>query len=78
MKKMQKIIIEKEKNQLKLSFNRLFYKIQFIDKAIDDFSEICYIEKNNDILILKPKMDIDIEILGYEFYNYVLCLIKNI
>ena len=75
---MKKIIIEREKNQVKLLFNPLFYQIQFIDRAIQDFSEICDVKKIDNMLLIKPKVDIDIEMLGYEFYNYVFCLSRNL
>lgn len=74
---MEKIVVDSKRNQVKLLFNPSFYQTQFIDKAIEDFSEICHMEKVDDVLLLEPKVDIDIELLGYEFYNYVLCLIKN-
>jgi len=74
---MKRIIIERKKNQVQLSFNPLFYKSYFIDAAIQDFSKICDAKKMDDMLLLEPKTDIDVETLGYEFYNYVLCLSKN-
>lgn len=75
---MEKIIVNRQLNQVKLSFNPLFYKTEFIDKAIQEFDKICSIEKSDDALIIEPKIDLDIELLGYEFYNYVLCLSRNL
>lgn len=75
---MKKIIVDKEKNLVKLSFNTRFYKEYFIDRAIKDFSHICNIRKENNLIYLEPKTEeTRLETIGYEFYNYVLALIKN-
>jgi len=60
-----------------VDFNEQFYKKEFIKQAITDFKEICEIEKTEEGLLLKPKKELNIDILGYEFYNYVLGLMKN-
>ena len=74
---MEKVKIDKAKNEVLVNFNEEFYKKKFIDKAIIDFKEVCTITKNDEGLLLKPKEEKDIDILGYEFYNYVLGLIKS-
>lgn len=75
---MKKITVDREKKLVKLCFNNRFYKEPFIEQAIKDFSEICDIKKENGFIYLKPKKEeIKLETIGYEFYNYVLALIKN-
>lgn len=74
---MERIKVNKEKNEVVLSFNEKFYNKKFIDKAIEEFKGVCDIKKDSNLIFLKPKEKIDINILGYEFYNYVLGLIKN-
>ena len=74
---MEKVMINKERNEVLLKFNELFYNWEFIGKAINDFCEICDIEKSENGLLLKPKKEEDVDEIGYEFYNYVLSLMKN-
>lgn len=62
---------------MKLLFNHLLYDAQFVDKAIEDFSDICNIKKVDNVILIEPKAKIEAEAIGYEFYNYVLCLMKN-
>lgn len=76
---MKKIEIDKKNNLVKLRFNKHFYKEEFIDLAIKDFDNVCEIKKEKNVLNLKPKSkEIELETVGYEFYNYLLGLIKNI
>lgn len=74
---MERIKINKIKNEILVSFNDSFYKKDFIKQAINDFKEVCDISKEEEYFVLKPKNTSDFEIMGYEFYNYVLGLIKN-
>lgn len=74
---MERIKINKAKNEVFVSFNEYFYKKEFVDQAVVDFKEACDIEKTEEGLLLRPKEEMDIDTLGYEFYNYVLGLMKN-
>jgi len=75
---MEKVIVDKKERIVKLNFNNNFYKESLIDQAIQNFSEICDITKENTLICLKPKnKKIKLEKIGYEFYNHVLALIKN-
>ncbi|MFW9873761.1 MAG: HxsD-like protein [Candidatus Thorarchaeota archaeon] len=74
---MEKVKINKAKNKVLVNFNEQFYKREFVDKAILDFKEVCDIKKSKEGLLLRPKEKLNIDILGYEFYNYVLSLMKN-
>lgn len=74
---MERVKINKKKNEVILSFNESFYDKQFISQAIEDFKEVCDIKKDKEFIFLKPKKEVDLNNLGYEFYNYVLGLIKN-
>lgn len=74
---MEKVEINKEKNEVIVRFNKNFYTLPYVDQAIKDFSGICDAKKEENYLILKPKQIEDLDKLGYEFYNYVLGLMKN-
>ncbi len=74
---MEKIRINRQKNEVRLCFNERFYPKKYIDMAVDDFGEACNIKESKGCLVLKPKGKEDISIIGYEFYNYVLGLVKN-
>ena len=74
---MERVKINKKKNEVVLSFNEKFYDKKFINQAVEDFKESCDIKKDKDFIFLKPKKGIELDTLGYEFYNYVLGLIKN-
>lgn len=68
--------IKVEEDRVKLSFNNDFYPQEFIDQATEDFSEECKVEHEGEWLVLIPKTEKP-KTVGYEFYNYVLGLIKN-
>lgn len=74
---MERVEINKKKNEIVLSFNEIFYDKKFINQAIEDFKEACDIKKDKEFILLRPKKEVNINTLGYEFYNYVLGLIKN-
>lgn len=70
-------MVNDAENSVSLRFNYKFYDKNKINQAAKDFSNICEINEENEMLILKPKTEISPKILGLEFYNYVLCLMKN-
>ena len=72
---MEKIKISK--NEVLVNFNKQFYNEEFIKQAVLDFKDLCDVEEKNQGLLLKPKQNKDIDLLGYEFYNHVLGLMKN-
>lgn len=75
---MKRVIVDEEKGIVKLSFNSHFYKEDFINQAVQAFSEICNIRKEEDFIYLEPKnKETDLKKIGYEFYNYTLAVIKN-
>ncbi len=74
---MQRVTINKENNKVILNFNSYFYNEKHIEQAIKDFNEICDFKKEDNNLVLTPKKSIRLDKLGYEFYNYVLNLMKN-
>lgn len=74
---MERVKINKKKNEIILSFNESFYDKKFINQAMEAFKEVCDVKKDKEFIFLKPKKEVDIDTLGYEFYNYVLGLIKN-
>jgi len=74
---MERVKINKAKNSVLVSFNENFYNKVHIDQAKKDYGEVCEIQSREDSVILKPKNKKDIDKIGYEFYNYVLGLMKN-
>lgn len=74
---MERIKVDREKNEVILSFNDKFYDKRFVDKAIEEFKQVCDIKRDNCLIVLRPKEKIDLNTLGFEFYNYVLGLIKT-
>lgn len=73
---MKRVIVEE--NGVILTFNKNFYPEEFVRQAISDFNEVCEASYKDEKLTLKPKTnEIDVQNLGYEFYNYLLGLIKS-
>ncbi|MBU4204938.1 HxsD-like protein [Patescibacteria group bacterium] len=77
-----KMEINREKNEIFILLNKHFYNIESISNALEDFKDICCGElsdagKDYIQIILKLKDKSMIEILGYEFCNYSLGLMKN-
>ena len=76
------IQINKEKNEILILLNKHFYNIESISNALEDFKDICcgkFSDAGKDYIkiILKLKDKSMIEILGHEFCNYSLGLMKN-
>lgn len=77
------INIDKEKNEVKIDINTEFYELDKIIESAQEFTDSCwvYVDRQNDSrvnVIIKPKSkEIDINTVGYEFYNFVLGLMKN-
>ncbi|MBI2558987.1 hypothetical protein HYW20_06720 [Candidatus Woesearchaeota archaeon] len=75
---MKRVTVDKSKNLVVLTFNDNFYPKGLINQAMRDFNGVCDSHFENENFILKPKSgEIDIGNLGYEFYNYLLGLIKS-
>jgi hypothetical protein len=69
--------IKIKKNEVQVSLNESIYSDDAIEQAIIDYEDVCEINKKDDRLVLIPKEKIELDILGYEFSNYVLGLMKN-
>lgn len=72
--------IERVGNKIRIKLNKDFYDMDSIRKAAEDFSGVCSTVVNNKEgfgIILTSRGNKDIKILGYEFCNYVLALMKN-
>lgn len=74
---MTRVKINREKKEILLSFNDKFYTEEHINQALKDFGEICDFRKEGKTIVLTPKKGTDLDRLGYEFYNYVFGLMKN-
>lgn len=79
---MEKVSLMKEEKKVMVYFDTKFYPSECVFKAARDFSESCWtsVDGNSENLqvMLKPKSEgTDLNNLGYDFYNYVLSIIKN-
>ncbi|MFH1511652.1 MAG: HxsD-like protein [Candidatus Woesearchaeota archaeon] len=80
---MAKVEIDKDNKEVKLYLDTRFYDNRYVMLAAKAFAESCWVYLDGDVndklqVCLKPKSDdIKLETVGYEFYNYVLGLIKN-
>jgi len=71
------IRIDKEKNLVNISLNNHLYNNSIINTAMKDFESVCEVKRDNGHIIIIPQNQKDIELLGYEFCNYMLGLINN-
>ncbi len=72
--------MDRKAEKVTIKLNRRFYNIGSIRRGIKDFSGLCSADVNNAEqfeIVLKSKGGLDVQILGYEFCNYVLALMKN-
>lgn len=75
---MKRIIIDERTSQVVLTFNQKFYPRELIEQSAIDFKDVCDSKFEGDQLFLKLKSnDVDLQNLGYEFYNYLFGLIWN-
>ena len=75
---MRRINVDKDNNLVVLTFNDNLYPKDLINQSILDFQEVCDSRFEGEKLVLKPKSnEIDMDNLGYEFYNYLLGLLKS-
>lgn len=72
--------VDEKANKITIKLNKNFYDINSIKKSIEDFSGLCSAainDKEQFEIVLKSKNNSYIHMLGYEFCNYVLALMKN-
>ena len=75
---MKRVEIDEKSNIAILTFNKRFYPEELVKQAILDFKDACDARFQSEKLILKPKgSEINAGILGYEFYNYLLAMLKS-
>jgi len=77
VKEGKKVRVDKKKNQVTVIFDTKFYNSESVNLSIDDFKDCCFTKlksgRDKITVLLSPKSnEIDIDTLGYEFYNYVL------
>ncbi|MFH1235122.1 MAG: hypothetical protein V1493_05930 [Candidatus Diapherotrites archaeon] len=69
------------KGEVLLSINKTFYPKAFVELAIKEMpleGKISKKEEKGRIVIrVKPDSGTDLETLGFEFFNYLLFLVKN-
>ena len=74
---MNQIKIDREKNEVRVRLNEKFYPKEIVELAIRDYLDVCDVFVEEDFVILKPRKEVNLGLLGYEFFNYVLGLVKN-
>ena len=80
---MNQVNINKKEGEVKLIVDTKFYGSGAIMQAAKEFGESCWVlvdgDKDDKMLVsLKPKLkDIELDTLGYEFYNYMLGLVQD-
>lgn len=77
VKEGKKVRVDKKKNQVTVIFDTKFYNSESVNLSVNDFKDCCFAklksERDKITVVLSPKSkEIDINTLGYEFYNYVL------
>ncbi|MCX6802460.1 MAG: hypothetical protein NT067_05120 [Candidatus Diapherotrites archaeon] len=69
------------KGEVLLSINKTFYPKALVEQAIREMPLEGEISKKEEkgrvVLRVKPASGIDLEALGFEFFNYLLFLVKN-
>ncbi|MFQ5620723.1 MAG: HxsD-like protein [Candidatus Nanoarchaeia archaeon] len=63
--------------ELTIKVNPAFYDGDCIKETLQAFHDVCTGTFENNILVLTPKTDDIATKLKYEFFNYVLALMKN-
>ena len=82
-KKTNRIEIDKDLGQVNMVLDTRFYGFASILTASKDFTKNCWVHMDGDrneciLVTLKPKEEkIDLNTLGYDFFNYVLGLMQN-
>lgn len=73
--------LTKKENTIIVRLNKKFYDINSIEESVNEFSTVCkgcIKNETDDIAVeLTPKEGGVADILGYEFSNFVLGLMKN-
>ena len=77
LSKMENIQINKDDCSVLLRFNRKLYPDEIVETAKEHFAEVCIFQEDDFGLKLIPKDILDLDIIGYEFLNYALGLIKK-
>jgi len=83
VRKMSDIKTDKKENLVRLIVDTKFYGASAVIAAAKAYTESCWMyvdgDANDKLLVtMKPKSkEIDLNTLGYEFYNYILGLIQD-
>ncbi len=75
------ILFDKEKGVVDINLNALFYNQEAIKESLREFRGLCNgkISSKAGVISVRlmPKEKATLNVLGYEFCNYVLGLMKN-
>ncbi len=81
MRRMKKNDLEIVKDTVTIKLNRYLYTKRAVIVASEAFSESCFVSLNITpdayVVAMKPKEEMDLKTLGYEFFNYVLGIMQN-
>ena len=73
---MSNVHVDHANNRVGLSVNTYFYDKEVLLKCLKDFEKVCKVSKKMEQNIfhisMVPKEETDLDLLGYEFYNYLL------
>ncbi|MBN2013753.1 MAG: HxsD-like protein [Candidatus Altiarchaeota archaeon] len=80
--KRKKVSVDERKNRVVAVFDTRFYTPESIKSSAEDFEDCCRLQirswKDDITVVLSPKSrDINLDFLGYEFYNYVLARMRS-
>lgn len=78
---MKNITIKKKLKNTDIKLNKKFYSIIAVKEGINDFKDLCNFEVSEEPQYIKVNIElkngVDADKVSYEFYNYVLGLMKN-
>jgi hypothetical protein len=72
--------IKIQNDRVIITINPKLYNMASIEQTINDYAGICdfeYDQVENKITLKNINKDIDLNIIGYEFCNYALSLMKR-
>lgn len=83
MVKMSNLQVDKKNNMVRLTVDTRFYGASAVMMAGKEYTDSCWVfidgDVNDKLLVTLKSKDksIDVNTLGYEFYNYMLSLIQD-
>ncbi len=78
----EKVVVNRKENRVMMRFPLRMYDYESIKRSIKDYSICCDFKRRRSggrvEVTLSPKnREIDLDLVGYEFFNYVLSVMKT-